>query len=282
MELWISRDQESEHRLYGRLVRIVFQVVTFLIASLAALATFYVVGDFLLLTIILIIIVALLFALRNSLPQYIDEVKLLLNLGAVKEGERVIYNGLPWKVTKLNLASTLVNPALSYGVIRLPMRALLKLISRPASPEEPWFPSNEGDYVLIGSESFGQIILQTPELVQHKLAGSGVQVYSVADYLSACPVNLSIAGFDARIIIGLDYSLQAKIVDEISTQLKEFVKNESPGSSSLNLELLVNFNSQAAPHFLAIKRFLHSSSVQACNHFDWEIPYSQLKVHMSQ
>jgi hypothetical protein len=37
------------------------------------------------------------------LPSFIREVMLLLNIGAVREGERVVYNGIPWLVKTLNL-----------------------------------------------------------------------------------------------------------------------------------------------------------------------------------
>ena len=102
----------------------------------------YVLGDWLILAIIMVFLVGVLFALRNSLPRYMHEVRLLLNLGPVREGERVIYQSLPWRVSRLNIYSSLVNPSLTGGIIRLPLSEMLQLVSRRWSRDEPWF-SNE-------------------------------------------------------------------------------------------------------------------------------------------
>ena len=44
---------------------------------------------------------------RSMLPNYIDEVRLLLGVGPLREEELVQYNGLPWQVMSLNIDTIL-------------------------------------------------------------------------------------------------------------------------------------------------------------------------------
>jgi hypothetical protein len=79
---------------------------------------------------------------------FVREVTLLLNLGAVREGERVMYNGIPWLVRSLNFYTRLVNPELEGGDIRLPLRDFHDLRSRSFDANEPWFPTRLNDWVI--------------------------------------------------------------------------------------------------------------------------------------
>ena len=113
---------------------------------MAALMVLYVVGDILLLALGVILVLLILLGLRNYLPRFINETKLLLNVGAVRERERVIYQGLPWMVRTLGMYSRLYNPALE-GLLRVPMSDMLELVSRPYREDEPWFPTQVNDWV---------------------------------------------------------------------------------------------------------------------------------------
>ncbi len=62
---------------------------------------------------------------KQTFPMFWEQTKLLLNLSTVREGERAIYNGLPWHIKSLNLYTKLINPALKGGMIRLPLRELI-------------------------------------------------------------------------------------------------------------------------------------------------------------
>ena len=101
-------------------------------------------------------------ALRHSLPLYVREARTLLNIGPVREGERVVYQGLPWKVTSLNVYCTLINPALSGGRLRLSLDEVATLHSRQYEEREAWLPTQEEDYVLLDDTTFGRVLQQTP------------------------------------------------------------------------------------------------------------------------
>ncbi|MBX2858155.1 MAG: hypothetical protein KTR17_05795 [Cellvibrionaceae bacterium] len=297
LERVISKGRDSERRFFGRLVHVVFQVLTLVLSIFALMATLYAVSDWLILTLLIIVLIGFIFALRNSLPRYMEEVRLLLNLGPVREGERVIYNGLPWRVSRLNIYSDLVNPLLTGGRLRLPTREMLKLVSRRWSRNEPWFPSKPNDFLLLADGTYGKVLLQTPECVQVAVEGGALKTYPVADFLAAAPHNLSQEGFGLFVNFGLDYSLQAQITSQVMEALQmsidkalqqapfaEFVKESrvefaEAASSSLNLMMMVFFTGEAAHQYYPIQRFLQGAAVNACNEHNWTIPFNQITLH---
>ncbi|GLS25112.1 hypothetical protein [Marinibactrum halimedae] len=297
LERLIGKGRDRERRFFARLVHVIFQLLTVIFSLFALMATLYALSDWLLLTLLIIILVGFTFALRKSLPLYVDEVRLLLNLGPVREGERVIYNGLPWRVSRLNIYSDLVNPLLTGGRIRLPLGVMLNLVSRRWSRNEPWFPCKPNDYLIMPDETYGQVVLQTPEVVQLNVRGGSKLTYSTRDFIAAQPRNLS-EGFGIFINFGLDYALQDNITSDIPNQLESHLRlavtekqfndfiNElrvefaEAGASSLNVMILAFFSGEAASSYYPIQRFLQRATVEACNEHNWVIPFNQLTVHM--
>jgi len=135
---------------YVRLGEVLYHIMTFVGAASVSLIVLYGSGDWVLLSLAIIFMVGLAWTAKQGLPRFWEQIKLLLNLGTVRENERVIYRGLPWKVVSINLYSRLENPALKSSLIRLPLRGLIELISRPYHADEPWFPCKENDWVILG------------------------------------------------------------------------------------------------------------------------------------
>ena len=185
-----QQDAEKAARL--RLLFYAYHLLTVVVVALAVLSVFYVRGDLLLLSLAIITLVMLTLGIWRYLPRYIDEGRLLLNVGAAREGERVIYQGLPFRITSLNLYSELRNPELE-GVIRLPLSAVAQLISRPRG-NDAWFPCRVGDYLLLADGSFAHVLQQSIEWVRLKVKGSIVQIATV-DFLqqprATCPWTAS-------------------------------------------------------------------------------------------
>jgi hypothetical protein len=102
-----------------------------------------------LLGLVVLFVLVLGFAAKNAVPDYMDEIRLMLNLGLVRENERLVFNGVLWLVENLTFFTILRNPALRGGMIRMPITQLLGMLSRPATEDEPCFPSEEGDWVLL-------------------------------------------------------------------------------------------------------------------------------------
>ena len=85
---------------------------TGLLMLVAVFVVFYQRGDVLLLGLMILLFVGLALGARQVLPQYVNEAKLLLNIGPMREGERLVWHGLPWRVESINMYTVLRNPEL--------------------------------------------------------------------------------------------------------------------------------------------------------------------------
>ncbi len=282
----------------SRLFDILYHGLTVIGATTAGLAVLYIAGDWLLLGLALIFLFGAAWAAKQSLSKFWDQCKLLLDLGTVREGERIIYNGLPFKVAALNVYSSLVNPNLRGGRVRLPLQTLVGMNSRPFDPEELWFPSREGDWVLLPDNVYGRVVLQTPEVVQVVLPGGSRRSFPAARFLEMSPINLS-TGFRARTVIGLDYSLQEKCLVEIPKILQAYVREGleregfkaqvhdvsaslmQAGASSLDMLVVADFDGAAASKYLALSGLMHRFCVEACTKNGWNIPFQQIVVRQA-
>lgn len=287
----------SEVRRMTRAVALGFRLLTLTLALFVAALILYARGDWLLLGLLILLLISVLWGVRQSLPRHIQEIRLLLNLGGVREGERLVYAGVPWKITALNVYSTLRNPWLRGGELRLPLDKLLTLQSRPCAAEEPWFPSREGDCVMLEGDIYAKVLLQTPEVVQLNIVGS-VTTYQVADYLARKPRNLSRDGFAMPVVFALDYQHQGEILSKIAPTLRTWLEEQiaqqpfyphfqgllvefnEAASSSLHLLIVAAFTGGAAEEYWATRRFLQRATLEACNHYGWVIPFDQLTVHL--
>jgi small-conductance mechanosensitive channel len=282
----------------ARVAHLSFMLISVVLALLAGMAVLYVRGDWILLGLLLIVLMGAALTLQRTLPAFIKEAKVLLNLGPVREGERVIYNGLPWKVQSLNMYSNLVNPALRGGSVMLPAGELISLISRRYDDGEPWFPTRENDFVVLGDGSYGRIVLQTPEVVQMRVAGA-LRSYPVGAFLGSNPQNLSLGGFAVAVKFGIDYQhqsavtaeIRAKFEDYLGTRLRQsafgglltdfFVEFDEAAVSSLNLFIWAAFTGDAAESYYRIRRLVQRLAVDACNANGWVIPFNQMTVHLA-
>jgi hypothetical protein len=176
---------------------------------------------------------------------------------------------------------------------------MVPLQSRQFVKEEPWFPSEDNDFVILEGDVFGKVLLQTPEVVQLQVIGS-TKTFSVSDYLAKQPRNLSTAGFAIPVVVGVDYKHQGDILTNVvdglrdhlterletqvyHSQLKDLIVDfNEAASSSLNLIVVAVFHGEAAEHYWSIRRFLHRCAVEACNQYNWSIPFDQLTVHLQE
>jgi hypothetical protein len=251
-----------------------------------------------LLGLFIIILVGAAWALQRSLPRYMDEAKLMLNLGAVREGERLTYGDLPWRVKSLGFYCTLVNPLLEGGTLLLPLRDLVGYHSREFATDEPWFPSRAGDYVILENGSYGQIVMQTPESVQVRVLGA-IKTWRASAFIDQNPRNLSQQGFTLVLNFGLDYQHQQDITTTVRETLEQELKAEieqaaiatcltslavefaQAGASSLDLAVIAGFSGEVADKYFQIQRLLQRLIVEACNRHGWVIPFNQITVHQA-
>lgn len=290
---------KKDRSFYVRIFDMVYIIITLLFSLLALLAVLYFFGDWVLLSLAIIFILGIGWASKNLIPRFWNQGKLILNFGPVREGERVNYNGLPYEVTSINLFTVLVNRDLDGGRIRLPLRDLLELRSRPISENEPWFPSRRGDWVILNDGTYGRVRVQTPEIVEMELLGGASMSYRTVDYLSRSPKNLS-SSFRLWITFGLDYSHQGIIIPEVPTILEKAiidtliaeghgdsinsikVQFKEAGTSSLDLAIMADFKGNAGSKYYLLNRIIQRICVNTCNHHHWVIPFQQVTVHMAE
>lgn len=294
----VSPLHRRERTFSARAFDLAYQVMTLLIAVSALLVVLYTVGDWVLLTIAAIIIFGIVWASKAALPRFWEQAKLLLNLGAVREGERVVYNGLPYQVKSIGFYTRLVNQELLGGDVRLPLRELLKLHSRPWKDQEPWFPTKQGDWVLLSDGTHGKVIVQTPEMVELVILGGSRKIYRAIDFLEQHPMNLS-SNFRLRVTFGIDYQHQSIITEDIPAQLERMLKEklaevghgeyiikiqvefQQAGPSSLNVEVIADFTGNAGDKYYVLQRAIQRICVDACTKYGWVIPFTQLTLHMA-
>jgi small-conductance mechanosensitive channel len=279
-----------------RLLDVALYLLTFFGALVAAFLVLLIAGDWVLLGLVVLFVLALGFAAKDALPGYMDEIRFMLNLGPVRENERLVFNGVPWLVENLAFFTILRNPSLRGGMIQMPIAQLFGMLSRPATEDEPYFPSEEGDWVLLDDETYGQVILQSVEMVRIKLLGGALKMYPAAAYLKQNPQNCS-HGFRIRTTIGIDYNHQAAATGEILEKLNGFFREEverlvEPSAirslkiefalanvSSLDYEVLLDLDGSLASKRLPLTRALQRTAVDACNRFGLTIPFQQVTLH---
>lgn len=282
-----------------RLIDVVYHLFTGIAAGGALLIVLYISGDWLLLSFFIIFLLGLAWTAKEGIPRYWRQIQLMLNLGTVRENERIVYNGIPWRVVTLSFFAKLENPALKPSTWSIPLRDLMGLNSRPYDADEPWFPCRMNEWVILSDGTRGEVISQTPEMVQLKLRGNSIKTYLTPDFLGQSPHNISV-DFRLKVIFGLDYAHQSIITGEIPLKLTESLRGsmetqgfggdirqlkvevESAGASSLDLVVIADFAGKQAPLYNAIKRFIQKITIETCTSEGWGIPFPQLTVHKAE
>ncbi len=286
----------AKHRSFRvRLVELLHRVFTVLFAILGPMAVFYLVEDWVLFSLGILLLFGIAWALRQTLPRYWSQIQLFLNIGSVREGERLLMEGLPWQVDQINVYSTLINPVAGISQ-RVPIDELVDLKSRPSQSDEPWFPCSKGDWVILNSGIRGKVAGISHEMVQLVERGGARMTYQMADFLAASPRNLSV-NFRIKEIIGISYRLQKESTQAIPETLQAYlfkrlheegygdqllnlrVEFAAANTSSLDIMIIADFKGELGDLYNRLRRAIQRWSVDACSEYDWEIPFPQLTLH---
>lgn len=297
IRLRTSSSRDSDIKVHYRLAAYGYRFLTAILIAVAVITVLYLRRDLLLLAIVLVVFFGVALAMRNLLPKYIVESRLLLNIGPVRERERVIFNGLPWEVSSINMFSRFVNPELRGG-LRIPLGHMHDLISRPVV-KESWFPSSEGDWILTDDDSPSQVIVQTPDVVELRDLNAVPRYIPTQDFYSAGYPNISRAdAFRVAATFGIDYQTQSEDMESVTSIFATQVHDElldrgyddlvvkvdadfhSAGDSSLNYIILAVFKPEAAGAYNRIKRAINAACVKACSKNKWPIPFPQMSIHV--
>ena len=280
--------------LYHRVADLVGHLLALLGGLAAMLLVLYASGDWVLLTLAGIVLLGISLGARRGIPRVWEEIKLLLNLSTVRQGERVMYLGVPWRVARLNLLTRLENPAFPDAPLRLPVRQLFDLRSRPFAADEPWFPCADGDWVALPDDLFGQVKTISPEFVE-VIIDDSVRTWPTIDFLAMAPANLS-GGFRHVVRVTFDYMHQKEITTTIPSRLEGWLRErltaeagehllklgvdyEAAMASSLDVRIDAEFSGALAADWRVIRRVIEGCVVDACNEYGWEIALPQLVVH---
>lgn len=296
--IWTQQAGLRNSPLY-RFLMYSFHVFSTIFIVMTVFIVFYLRDDILLLGLGTIMLIGALIGLQRTLPRFLREVNLLLNLGSAREGERVIYQGVPYRVQSLNVFTTLVNPALA-GVQRLPLEQVGSLNSRPELDDDSWFPTATGDALLMPDGTLMSVERQTVEQVTLRTLGGTQFQYSTAAFYEMDVENLTCNGvFGVNTVFGLDYRYQDKILDDypqlIQAEVPQALRDAGfdPGlclnvgaefktanASSLDVLVWASFDSQLAMSVKKLERILQQACVRVCNRHGLNIPFPQLSVHV--
>jgi hypothetical protein len=290
--------QQEERSFKIRLLYIIFQVLSVIFAVIGLFFVLYLAEDWFLLSMAIVFFLGLAWTIRQAIPRLWQEGRLMLNVGAVRENERIVLHGLPWQVVSINVFCKLVNPSLETE-LRVPIESLIGQTSRPCGVDEPWFPCRKGDWVEVGGVTCAKVVSLSHEQVELVELGGRRIYYPTETFLQACPVNLS-RNFRLRVPFGVSYSLQDKVTDEIPAILKAYLEKRleeeeyskqclnllvefmQANSSSLDLLIVADFTGDAASICKRIERAFQKWCVECCTKNSWEIPFPQLMLHKAE
>jgi hypothetical protein len=286
----------KKHRSFRvRLVELVHRVFTVLMVILGPMIVFYLVEDWMLFSLGILLLLGIALTLRHTLPRYWHQVQLFLNIGSVREGERILMDGLPWQVKQINVFCTLSNPVADISQ-RVPIADLIELKSRPAKPDEPWFPCKKGDWVILSDGVRGTVIGISNELVQLVERGGSLLTYQTSDFLANSPRNLA-TNFRIKETLGISYSLQKESTTRIPETLHCYIQQRAEqegygeqllnlrvefaqaGNSSLDLAVIADFKGELGGLYKRLRRAIQRWCVDACSEYGWEIPFPQMTLH---
>ena len=295
MERYIAGFRKKHRSFRVRLIELAHRIFTVILVILGPMIVFYLVEDWVLFSLGILLLLGIALTLRQTLPRYWHQVQLFLNIGSVREGERILMEGLPWLVERINIYCTFSNPVADISQ-RLPIADLVGLKSRPAKPDEPWFPCKKGDWVILSDGVRGKVIGISHELVQLVERGGAQLTYQTSDFLAKSPRNLA-TNFRIKESLGISYSLQKQSTTGILETLYHYIQQRAEqegygeqllnlrvefaqaGNSSLDLVVIADFKGELADLYNRLRRAIQRWCVDACSEYGWEIPFPQMTLH---
>jgi len=281
-----------------RLVELVHRVFTVALAIMAPMAVFYIAEDWLLFSLGLLLLFGLAWTLKYTIPKMWSQMLLMLNVGPVREGERIVINDLPWRVKDLNVYTLLENPTADLKM-RVPIEQLVGKVSRPIGKGEPWFPCKKSDWVILSDGVRGKVVGLSHEMVELVERGGARVNYQMADFLSQSPRNIS-QSFRLKEILGISYDLQRESTTTVLEKLDAYIREQmakegylddlmnmrvefkEASASSLDIVVIADFKGAQAPVYNRIRRAIRRWTVDACSKYHWEIPFTQVVLHQAE
>lgn len=288
-------NQQRTRSFRVRLLDLTQRILTTVLIVISPVIVFFLAEDWVLFSFSLLVLIGIAWSLKSVVPKYWAQIQLFLNIGSVREGERIFLDGLPWRVVSINVFSTLENPVAGLKQ-RLPLKDLVDLKSRACSQDEPWFPCAKGDWVILSDGVRGKVIGISVEMVKLVQRGGAHKTYLTPEFLALSPTNLA-ANFRLKETIGISYDLQFDSTREIPQILHQAIEKRiqeegygndllnlrvefaCANSSSLDLVVIADFKGHLGDLYGRLSRAIQRWCVDACTENRWEIPFTQITVH---
>ncbi len=279
----------SRFHFISKPIESLFGILSVIASLFCGLLTLYILDDWFLFTLFLLLLLALAWALKHFLVRFIDAIKLMFGLGTVKAGQRINYEGCPWRVKRLGMNTLLENEFLEDGAIKVDITKLVGLSSRKIHKDDPLFPTKKGEWVILSDGVYGRVAVQSHEQVIIEINGVSPKFYSTSNFISLMPQNIS-RGFMLEAVLSLDYKHQKEIsliVDVLKKELKDLelegLKNLSiyfarAGAHSLDINVIAVFDGSGACKYRELSGLLQQNIVATCTEQNYEIAFEQLSV----
>lgn len=278
-----------------RLLELTHRFATLFFILLGPMLVFYLVEDWVFFSLGILLLFGFLWTLLKALPLMWRQIHLFLNIGSVREGERIDFEGLPWLVERINLYCDLTNPVANMS-LRVPINEMIDLRSRPFDPGEPWFPCIKGDWVILSDGLRAKVTGISPEMVQLVERGGTRVTYPMLAFLAQTPHNLA-TNFRIKETLGISYALQkystTSIPQTLHAYISQRVDEEGYGdqllnlrvefsranNSSLDIVIIADFKGHLGDLYNRLRRAIQRWCVDACTENGWEIPFPQMTLH---
>lgn len=278
-----------------RLLELIHRFATVFFMVLGPMLVFYLVEDWVFFSLGILLLFGFMWTLARALPLMWRQIHLFLNIGSVREGERIDFENLPWLVERINLYCDLTNPVANMS-LRVPINEMVDLKSRPFDSSEPWFPCKKGDWIILSDGLRAKVTGISPEMVQLIERGGTRVTYPTPDFLAQSPHNLA-TNFRIKETLGISYSLQAQITNSIPQILHTYISQRAndegygeqllnlrvefaeANSSSLDIVIIADFKGHLGDLYNRLRRAIQRWSVDACTENGWEIPFPQMTLN---
>ncbi len=278
-----------------RLLELVHRFATVFFVVIGPMLVFYLVEDWVFFSLGILLLFGFMWTLVRALPLMWRQIHLFLNIGSVREGERIDFENLPWLVERINLYCDLTNPVANMS-LRVPINEMVNLKSRPFDSSEPWFPCKKGDWVILSDGLRAKVTGISPEMVQLIERGGTRVTYPTPDFLAQTPHNLA-TNFRIKETLGISYTLQEQSTSSIPKTLHAYISQRAgeegyadqllnlrvefseANTSSLDIVIIADFKGHLGDLYNRLRRAIQRWSVDACTENGWEIPFPQMTLH---
>lgn len=291
-----QKDRKRALNFKWRLLLLILQAINILFALALFLVILHTSGNIMLFGVIVLILFMLAISFRSAIPKYMNRLRVFLNLGQAREGERIIYNDVPWEISKINLNNVyLTNPLLDNGELRVTIDLIEKFYSRVTVTDELWFPSRKNDYLLLPDKRIVKVIRQTPEAVYLDHDGATI-VMPTAEFYKLKFSNLS-RGYSLTLNLTLSEDPMQRIsLTEIKEHMIDNIKAEIPKAdeslsnaikeislsirqlltaTTTSYQIIVEMAGGSAKSYLIAKGALNSTVINTARANKWDIQLTE-------